>query len=44
MLEVFLVVAQKNKDKITKDLANAAIQSFEAKRAVNEANKVLRKI
>ncbi|MHC1770188.1 MAG: hypothetical protein AB9907_00380 [Flexilinea sp.] len=44
MLEVFLVVAQKNKDKITKELANAAIQSYEAKRAVNEANKVLRKI
>lgn len=44
MLEVFLVVAQKNKDKITKELANAAIQSYEAKRAVNEADKVLRKI
>ena len=44
MLEVFLVVAQKNKEKINKDLANAAIQSYEAKRAVNEANKVLRKI
>ena len=44
MLEVFLVVAQKNKDKITKELANAAIQSYEAKRAVHEADKVLRKI
>lgn len=45
MLEVFLVLATKaSKKKITKDLANAAIQSYEAKRAVYEANKVLRRI
>lgn len=45
MLEVFLVLATKaNKKRITKELANAAIQSYEAKRAVYEANKVLGKI
>jgi len=44
MLEVFMVVAQKNKDKISKELANAAIQSYEAKRSVNKANKALGKI
>ncbi len=45
MLEVFLVLAIKaSKKKITKELANAAIQSYEAKRAVHEANKVLRRI
>lgn len=45
MLEVFLVLATKaTKKRITKDLANAAIQSYEAKRATNEANKVLGKI
>lgn len=44
MLEVFLVLASKGKKKITKDLANAAIQSYEAKRAVSEANKSLERI
>jgi len=45
MLEVFLVLAMKaTKKRITKDLANAAIQSYEAKRAVYEANRVLGKI
>lgn len=45
MLEVFIVLATKaSKKRITKDLANAAIQSYEAKRAVYEANKVLGKI
>ncbi|HKY73974.1 MAG TPA: hypothetical protein VJ246_01525 [Patescibacteria group bacterium] len=45
MLEVFLVLAAKaSKKRITKELANAAIQSYEAKRAVYEANKVLGKI
>jgi hypothetical protein len=45
MLEVFLVLATKaSKKRITKDLANAAIQSYEAKRATNAADKVLGKI
>ena len=45
MLEVFIVLATKaTKKQITKDLANAAIQSYEAKRAVYEADKVLGKI
>lgn len=44
MLEVFLVLAGKNKKSITKELANAAIQSYEAKRSVYEANKVLGRI
>jgi hypothetical protein len=45
MLEVFIVLATKaTKKRITKDLANAAIQSYEAKRATYEANKVLKKI
>lgn len=42
MLEVFLVLATKaSKKRITKELANAAIQSYEAKRATHEAAKVL---
>jgi hypothetical protein len=50
MLEVFLVLAKKGKEKdkgklrITKQLANAAIQSYEAKRAVFESEKELAKI
>lgn len=44
MLEVFLVLAAKGKRRITKDIANAAIQSYEAKKAVQEANKVLGRI
>ena len=45
MLEVFIVLATKaSKKRITKELANAAIQSYEAKRAVYEADKVLGKI
>lgn len=45
MLEVFLVLAIKaNKKKINRDLANAAIQSYEAKRATHEAEKVLKRI
>jgi len=45
MLEVFLVLATKaSKKRITKELANAAIQSYVAKRAVYEADKVLGRI
>ena len=45
MLEVFTVVATKaSTKKITKDLANAAIQSYEAKKATNLASKALGKI
>ncbi len=45
MLEVFLILATKaTKKRITKELANAAIQSYEAKKATYEANKVLTKI
>ena len=45
MLEVFLVFATKaSKKRITKELANAAIQSYEAKRATFKANKILGKI
>jgi HEPN domain-containing protein len=45
MFEVFLILATKaSKKSITKDLANAAIQSYEAKKATFEANKVLGKI
>ena len=45
MLEVFLVHAAKASVKrINKELANAAIQSYEAKKATYEANKVLGKI
>jgi len=45
MLEVFLVLARRaNKKKINKELANAAIQSYEAKRATHEAAKVLKRI
>jgi hypothetical protein len=45
MLEVFIVQATKaTKKKITKELANAAIQSYEAKKATYEATKVLKKI
>jgi hypothetical protein len=40
MLEVFIVHATHSK-KITKDLANAAIQQYEAKRAHHEAEKAL---
>jgi hypothetical protein len=45
MLEVFLVLATKaNKKKITKDLANAAIKSYEAKKATHQADEALGKI
>ena len=45
MLEVFLVLAIKaSKKRITKELANAAIQSYVAKKAVYEADKVLGRI
>jgi hypothetical protein len=44
MLEVFLVLVSRSKETITKKLADAAIQSYEAKRAMNEANKVLGRI
>lgn len=45
MLEVFLVLATKaSKKRITRELANAAIQSYVAKRAVYEADKVLGRI
>jgi hypothetical protein len=43
-LELFLVLAAKGKKRITKEIANAAIQSYEAKRAVHEADKVLGRI
>lgn len=45
MLEVFLVLVEKaTEKKITKNLANAAIQSYEAKKATNNANKAFSKI
>ncbi len=45
MLEVFIVMAEKAKQKrITKDLANAAIKSYQAKRAQMEAQKDLGRI
>ena len=44
MLEVFLVLATKDKKRISKEIANAAIQSYEAKRATHEADKVLGRI
>jgi hypothetical protein len=44
MLEVFLVLAFKSKKRIVKDLANAAIQTYEAKRASHAAEKVLGRI
>ena len=45
MLEVFVVLATRaSKKRITKDLANAAIQSYEAKRATHIADKALGKI
>lgn len=45
MLEVFIVHATKaTTKKITKELANAAIQSYEAKKATSAANKVLGQI
>lgn len=45
MLEVFLVLCTKAQQKrITERLANAAIQSYEAKRAMQAANKAIGKI
>jgi len=45
MLEVFIVLATRTpKKRITKQLANAAIQSYEAKRATYLANKALGKL
>jgi hypothetical protein len=45
MLEVFMVLATRASNKrIKKQLANAAIQSYEAKRATHLANKALGKI
>jgi len=46
MLEVFLVQSMKatRKKRITKELANAAIQSYEAKKAHHSANKALGKL
>ena len=45
MLEVFIVLATKaSKKRITKEVANAAIQSYTAKRAVYEADRVLGRI
>ena len=45
MLEVFLVLSTKaTTKKITRQLANAAIQSYQAKRATYQANKELGKI
>lgn len=43
MLEVFLVLAEKSK-KITKELANASIKRYEAKRFTHEANKAVGRI
>jgi len=45
MLEVFIVLITKSTEqKITKNLANAAIQSYEAKKAMHQANLSLSKI
>jgi hypothetical protein len=44
MLEVFLVLALKQKKKIAKDLANTAIQTYEAKRINSAAEKALNRI
>jgi hypothetical protein len=44
MLEVFWVLANKGKPRITKELANAAIQSYEAKKASHDAKAVLGKL
>lgn len=44
MLEVFLVLVSRSKETITKKLADAAIQSYEAKRAMDKANEVLGRI
>ena len=45
MLEVFIVLVEKaSEKKISKNLANAAIQSYEAKKATNNAAKSLSKI
>ena len=44
MLEVFLVMVVKDKKKITKLLANAAIESYEAKKAKENAEKALDRI
>lgn len=45
ILELFIVLASKaSKKRINKQLANAAIQSYEAKKATHEANKALGKI
>ncbi|MBV5314967.1 MAG: hypothetical protein JZU47_16815 [Prolixibacteraceae bacterium] len=45
MLEVFVVLVEKaTEKKISKNLANAAIQSYEAKKATNNAAKSLSKI
>lgn len=45
MLEVFIVLATRTtKKRITKQLANAAIQSYEAKRATHLADKALGKL
>ncbi len=44
MHEVFWVLASKGKPRITKELANAAIQSYEAKKASHDATAVLGKL
>lgn len=45
MLEMFIIQAtQSNKKRITKDLANAAIQSYHAKKATHEAQKMIGKV
>lgn len=45
ILELFIVLATKaSKKRINKQLANAAIQSYEAKKAVHEADKALGRI
>jgi len=45
ILELFIVLATKaSKKRITKQLANAAIQSYEAKKATHEAGKALGRI
>ena len=41
MLEVFFVLAAKGKKRITKEIANAAIQSYEAKRAYTKPTRFL---
>lgn len=44
ILELFILLADNNKKKIDKQLANAAIMSFEAKKAASDAQKMKAKL